>query len=245
MKTATKTEESVGFIGHLTCPCLMTTEDVCADLRVLVSCCLLVSNTRFIAAVIERHTHTPERRRRYWGRSGTESDHGEISLVLTQSHRREEEAEVQRLSKATSFVYGAAMERGIESYVSEPNVFREYCFLNSSSTDRLNNLARIWLPYINPKRVGMMAATRILRSFEVVVLHVLLKWFYSRFKSLLAPYNISKSLIKVPSRIKELSKCKEPSWVKCSSPWSSPSLFTLLSQIWSCVWSGTVLTRRV
>lgn len=35
-----------------------------------------VSNTRFIAAVIERHTHTPERRRRYWGRSGTESDHG-------------------------------------------------------------------------------------------------------------------------------------------------------------------------
>lgn len=37
---------------------------------------LAVSNTRFIAAVIERHTHTPERRRRYWGRSGTESDHG-------------------------------------------------------------------------------------------------------------------------------------------------------------------------
>lgn len=37
---------------------------------------LLVSNTRFIAAVLERHTHTPERRRRYWGRSGTESDHG-------------------------------------------------------------------------------------------------------------------------------------------------------------------------
>lgn len=35
-----------------------------------------VSNTRFIAAVIERHTHSPERRRRYWGRSGTESDHG-------------------------------------------------------------------------------------------------------------------------------------------------------------------------
>ncbi|CDQ98256.1 unnamed protein product, partial [Oncorhynchus mykiss] len=34
------------------------------------------SNTRFIAAVIERHTHSPERRRRYWGRSGTESDHG-------------------------------------------------------------------------------------------------------------------------------------------------------------------------
>lgn len=37
---------------------------------------LLVSNTRFIAAVIERHAHSPERRRRYWGRSGTESDHG-------------------------------------------------------------------------------------------------------------------------------------------------------------------------
>lgn len=36
-----------------------------------------VSNTRFIAAVIERHAHSPERRRRYWGRSGTESDHGE------------------------------------------------------------------------------------------------------------------------------------------------------------------------
>lgn len=39
---------------------------------------LPVSNTRFIAAVIERHTHTPERRRRYWGRSGTESDHGKM-----------------------------------------------------------------------------------------------------------------------------------------------------------------------
>ncbi|KAG7259504.1 hypothetical protein CRUP_009344 [Coryphaenoides rupestris] len=38
----------------------------------------IISNTRFMAAVIERHTHThsPERRRRYWGRSGTESDHG-------------------------------------------------------------------------------------------------------------------------------------------------------------------------
>uniref|UniRef100_A0A1A8Q6T5 VWFA and cache domain-containing protein 1 n=1 Tax=Nothobranchius rachovii TaxID=451742 RepID=A0A1A8Q6T5_9TELE len=36
----------------------------------------IISNTRFIAAVIERHTHTPERRQRYWGRSGTESDHG-------------------------------------------------------------------------------------------------------------------------------------------------------------------------
>uniref|UniRef100_A0A673LY06 VWFA and cache domain-containing protein 1 n=1 Tax=Sinocyclocheilus rhinocerous TaxID=307959 RepID=A0A673LY06_9TELE len=36
----------------------------------------IISNTRFIAAVIERHTHSPERRRRYWGRSGTESDHG-------------------------------------------------------------------------------------------------------------------------------------------------------------------------
>lgn len=40
---------------------------------------LSVSNTRFIAAVIERHTHTPERRRRYWGRSGTESDHGKTN----------------------------------------------------------------------------------------------------------------------------------------------------------------------
>lgn len=37
-----------------------------------------VSNTRFIAAVMERHVHSPERRRRYWGRSGTESDHGKI-----------------------------------------------------------------------------------------------------------------------------------------------------------------------
>ncbi|TVK90659.1 VWFA and cache domain-containing protein 1 [Bagarius yarrelli] len=36
----------------------------------------IISNTRFISAVIERHTHSPERRRRYWGRSGTESDHG-------------------------------------------------------------------------------------------------------------------------------------------------------------------------
>ncbi|XP_030228638.1 VWFA and cache domain-containing protein 1 isoform X2 [Gadus morhua] len=36
----------------------------------------IISNTRFMAAVIERHTHSPERRRRYWGRSGTESDHG-------------------------------------------------------------------------------------------------------------------------------------------------------------------------
>ncbi|KAF1553883.1 VWFA and cache domain-containing protein 1, partial [Eudyptula albosignata] len=41
-----------------------------------VSFSLPVSNTRFIAAVIERHAHSPERRRRYWGRSGTESDHG-------------------------------------------------------------------------------------------------------------------------------------------------------------------------
>ncbi len=40
-----------------------------------------VSNTRFIAAVIERHTHSPERRRRYWGRSGTESDHGKSAYV--------------------------------------------------------------------------------------------------------------------------------------------------------------------
>ncbi|RXM36476.1 VWFA and cache domain-containing protein 1 [Acipenser ruthenus] len=36
----------------------------------------IMSNTRFIAAVIERRSHSPERRRRYWGRSGTESDHG-------------------------------------------------------------------------------------------------------------------------------------------------------------------------
>lgn len=55
----------------------------------LVVICVLyslsVSNTRFIAAVIERHTHTPERRRRYWGRSGTESDHGE---TRTEKHDR-------------------------------------------------------------------------------------------------------------------------------------------------------------
>lgn len=44
---------------------------------------LPVSNTRFIAAVIERHTHTPERRRRYWGRSGTESDHGRTARRRT------------------------------------------------------------------------------------------------------------------------------------------------------------------
>ncbi|KPP79081.1 VWFA and cache domain-containing protein 1-like, partial [Scleropages formosus] len=36
----------------------------------------IMSNTRFIAAVMERRAHSPERRRRYWGRSGTESDHG-------------------------------------------------------------------------------------------------------------------------------------------------------------------------
>ncbi|XP_048845318.1 VWFA and cache domain-containing protein 1-like isoform X2 [Brienomyrus brachyistius] len=36
----------------------------------------IISNTRFIAAVMERRAHSPERRRRYWGRSGTESDHG-------------------------------------------------------------------------------------------------------------------------------------------------------------------------
>ncbi|KAI2663592.1 VWFA and cache domain-containing protein 1 [Labeo rohita] len=41
----------------------------------------IISNTRFIAAVIERHTHSPERRRRYWGRSGTESDHGKSAYV--------------------------------------------------------------------------------------------------------------------------------------------------------------------
>lgn len=49
---------------------------------VLVFSPLSVSNTRFIAAVIERHTHTPERRRRYWGRSGTESDHGKTSTFI-------------------------------------------------------------------------------------------------------------------------------------------------------------------
>ncbi|KAL2301999.1 hypothetical protein Nmel_011403 [Mimus melanotis] len=42
----------------------------------------IISNTRFIAAVIERHAHSPERRRRYWGRSGTESDHEEKSCTL-------------------------------------------------------------------------------------------------------------------------------------------------------------------
>ncbi|XP_057226409.1 VWFA and cache domain-containing protein 1 [Malurus melanocephalus] len=42
----------------------------------------IISNTRFIAAVIERHAHSPERRRRYWGRSGTESDHGECWASL-------------------------------------------------------------------------------------------------------------------------------------------------------------------
>ena len=47
---------------------------VCSDTAPPVL--LPVSNTRFMAAVIERHTHSPERRRRYWGRSGTESDHG-------------------------------------------------------------------------------------------------------------------------------------------------------------------------
>ncbi|KAF2978392.1 hypothetical protein EK904_005486 [Melospiza melodia maxima] len=41
----------------------------------------IISNTRFIAAVIERHAHSPERRRRYWGRSGTESDHGSLQAV--------------------------------------------------------------------------------------------------------------------------------------------------------------------
>uniref|UniRef100_A0A4W3HXJ0 Cache domain containing 1 n=1 Tax=Callorhinchus milii TaxID=7868 RepID=A0A4W3HXJ0_CALMI len=40
----------------------------------------IISNTRFIAAVIDRHAHSPERRRRYWGRSGTESDHGKHRL---------------------------------------------------------------------------------------------------------------------------------------------------------------------
>lgn len=45
-----------------------------------------VSNTRFIAAVIERHTHSPERRRRYWGRSGTESDHGKRTCVCVSMH---------------------------------------------------------------------------------------------------------------------------------------------------------------
>ena len=57
-------------------------------LRGLVLSCVFpsfpVSNTRFIAAVIERHTHTPERRRRYWGRSGTESDHGKKNCGETE-----------------------------------------------------------------------------------------------------------------------------------------------------------------
>lgn len=58
------------YAFHQTAPC-----EVIGPQRHLF-CPLPVSNTRFIAAVIERHTHTPERRRRYWGRSGTESDHG-------------------------------------------------------------------------------------------------------------------------------------------------------------------------
>lgn len=69
-RTATRTEESVSTarirrraVGR-------------SAVNAAVFCPLPVSNTRFIAAVIERHTHTPERRRRYWGRSGTESDHG-------------------------------------------------------------------------------------------------------------------------------------------------------------------------
>lgn len=51
----------------------------CCPVLPALSCfvSVAVSNTRFIAAVIERHAHSPERRRRYWGRSGTESDHGE------------------------------------------------------------------------------------------------------------------------------------------------------------------------
>ncbi|XP_075930052.1 VWFA and cache domain-containing protein 1 isoform X1 [Petromyzon marinus] len=36
----------------------------------------IMGHTRFIAAVMERRAHSPDRRRRYWGRSGTESDHG-------------------------------------------------------------------------------------------------------------------------------------------------------------------------
>lgn len=69
-RTATRTEESVS-----TAPVNQQPVSRWA-LNATVFSPLPVSNTRFIAAVIERHTHTPERRRRYWGRSGTESDHG-------------------------------------------------------------------------------------------------------------------------------------------------------------------------
>lgn len=58
------------------CDSVQIFECLTAPLCRTVCSLLSVSNTRFIAAVIERHTHTPERRRRYWGRSGTESDHG-------------------------------------------------------------------------------------------------------------------------------------------------------------------------
>lgn len=74
MRTATRTEGSVSSSLKLDFSVWVFVHTV------LVLTCSLsglpVSNTRFIAAVIERHTHTPERRRRYWGRSGTESDHG-------------------------------------------------------------------------------------------------------------------------------------------------------------------------
>lgn len=59
---------------YLICPTELIQHFVTNQLCFLLSA---VSNTRFIAAVIERHAHSPERRRRYWGRSGTESDHGE------------------------------------------------------------------------------------------------------------------------------------------------------------------------
>ncbi len=85
---------------------------------------LSVSNTRFIAAVIERHTHTPERRRRYWGRSGTESDHGKTNHLCPLHIHRLTEAEKftnMMTPKTTSCVHcimpysaSALMERGIE-----------------------------------------------------------------------------------------------------------------------------------
>lgn len=115
-KTATRTEESVrmvsllidwnGIINNIDMwgfECFMwsngnafksalssLTDSIWARNGATVLTCvflpLSVSNTRFIAAVIERHTHTPERRRRYWGRSGTESDHGKTNSSKKESH---------------------------------------------------------------------------------------------------------------------------------------------------------------
>lgn len=73
MRTVTRTEESVSAAW------MKRRAGGRPAVNAAVFCPLPVSNTRFIAAVIERHTHTPERRRRYWGRSGTESDHGKNS----------------------------------------------------------------------------------------------------------------------------------------------------------------------